>query len=267
MIVALDAAGPPSIASPMENPLPSVERPSRTLREEEPIRSMRRLRWAEKIEVDSDATESDSAPDTIALPGPMKGCPSPGHPLSGYALRRALKAARQRKSVIFSALTKPEQQELLAGVDAYGKPNCWVEMVEGNGSILCQDEDTSGVALVVAGHVSVWRSRRTDGEVHSEWLREGSVGDIFAEEEWGAGLKSRFTVLASPPRCEVVRVSAAAMLELLEKHPPLRSRLADRLAAGGHLLWVSKPDEERALLAATIGGEGLSNHTRCRPPW
>lgn len=199
---------------------------------------------------ESEVTDSSEEAEAAQLPGPMQLAPGAERPLHGYALRRAVKAARQHKSVVFGALTAAEQQELLAGWDMYGKPNCRVEMVDGNGAIVREGERTDGMALVVAGEGSLWCTERGDGAVRSARLRTASVGDGVAEEEGGLQLESRFTVLAVAPRCEVVRVSEVAMGELLDKHPHLRRRLADRLAAGEEVQRVEKAEEERALLAA-----------------
>ena len=84
-----------------------------------------------------------------------------GKEISGYALRRALKALANGNSTTLSAVDSQVQRQLLLGVSSQGINNCSIFDLPLHSTVVKQGQSSRFMLVVLQGRIKVWRSRNT----------------------------------------------------------------------------------------------------------
>ena len=95
----------------------------------------------------------------ISAPVDMHTLHANGKELSGFSLRRALKALGQGFSLTLSAVDVQVQRQLLLGVSARGVPNSSIVALPLHTALVKQGEMPHHMFVVLKGRVKIWRSR------------------------------------------------------------------------------------------------------------
>ena len=82
-----------------------------------------------------------------------------GKEISGYALRRALKALAKGNSTTLSAVDSQVQRQLLLGVSSQGINNCSIFDLPLHSTVIKQGQNSRFMLVVLEGRIKVWRSR------------------------------------------------------------------------------------------------------------
>jgi len=147
----------------------------------------------------------------------LQGLHQNGKELSGFSLRRALKAIGHGASLTLSAVDAQVQRQLLLGVSSRGVPNCTIFEMPRHATVVQQGHVAQHMLVILQGRIKLWRSQRSssgrgaevvegglkelkEGEsdtVLTECVGEVSEGGIVLEAEAALGLTSPYTAIVT----------------------------------------------------------------------
>ena len=139
----------------------------------------------------------------ISAPVDMHTLHANGKELSGFSLRRALKALGQGFSLTLSAVDLQVQRQLLLGVSARGVPNCSIVALPLHTALVKQGEMPHHMFVILRGRVKIWRSRSGS----SAGLRRRSQSPTInprLEKEAAVSENQRHRPLIKPEDAETV---------------------------------------------------------------
>ena len=151
-----------------------------------------------------------------------------GKELSGFWLRRALKALGHGNSIALSVVDAQVQRQILLGVSSRGSPNCTIVSLPLHATVIKQGQTSQHMLVVLQGRIKIWRSERSasgrgdggeasthdasqkEGEgrlgnelehdhdtVFTECVGEVSEGGVLLEVEGALGLSSPYTAMVA----------------------------------------------------------------------
>jgi len=135
-----------------------------------------------------------------------------GKKLSGFCLRRALKAVGKGFSLALSSVDAQVQRQLLLGVSARGIPNCTIVSLPLHAVVVSQGQLAHHMLILLTGRLKIWRnttahSSRIPGAnddstdtVLTELVGEVSTeGGALLETESALSLPSLYTAMVANP--------------------------------------------------------------------
>jgi hypothetical protein len=118
-----------------------------------------------------------------------------GKELSGYALRRALKALGKGNSTTLSAVDSEVQRQLLLGVSSKGINNCSIFDLPLHATVVRQGQNSQFMLVVLEGRIKVWRSRNASSVKDAGLRASASQSDDAVRETVETRGGDRDTVL------------------------------------------------------------------------
>jgi hypothetical protein len=118
-----------------------------------------------------------------------------GKELSGYSLRRALKALGKGNSTTLSAVDSEVQRQLLLGVSSQGINNCSIFDLPLHATVVRQGQNSQFMLVVLEGRIKVWRSQNAPSVQDAGLRASASQSDDAVRKRFETRGGDRDTVL------------------------------------------------------------------------